>query len=86
MQRQNGLCAACGYRFPQPGELNAQPQLAYSPTFDHVFPRSQGGSDDVGNFRLVHSGCNRARGDGNGPKPAPTIPRALRQTLRTEQL
>jgi 5-methylcytosine-specific restriction endonuclease McrA len=77
MHRQNGLCAICGYRFPEPGELNEQLQLAYSPTFDHVIPRSQGGADDVGNFRLVHGACNLARGEGNGSKPT-SIPRVLR--------
>lgn len=31
-------------------------------TRDHVNPRSEGGSDDLGNLRLAHKSCNEARG------------------------
>jgi hypothetical protein len=31
-------------------------------SFDHVVPRSKGGSDDLENLRLAHWGCNRDRG------------------------
>jgi len=67
--RQDGCCAICGHRFPQPGELNPQMQSFFSTTFDHIVPRSDGGSDDLDNFRLVHGGCNRARGNGKGVVP-----------------
>jgi len=33
-------------------------------TIDHVVPRSQGGSHDIGNLRLAHRRCNLARADG----------------------
>jgi 5-methylcytosine-specific restriction endonuclease McrA len=78
MLRQHGLCALCGHRFPRDGEVNQSVAIEFSPTFDHVIPRSQGGADDFSNFRLVHRGCNRARGDGNAQKAAPSIPKALR--------
>ena len=78
MQQQGGLCAIYGHRFPESGELNEQLQIQYAATFDHVVPRSQGGSDDVSNFRLVHYGCDVARGDGDGSKPVSSTPRVLR--------
>jgi 5-methylcytosine-specific restriction endonuclease McrA len=78
MQRQKGLCALCGHRFAVAGELSEDLENEFAATFDHIVPRSQGGEDDVANLRLVHRGCNRARGDGNSLKPAPSIPRALR--------
>ena len=31
-------------------------------TRDHVNPRSEGGSDDLGNLRLAHKSCNEERG------------------------
>jgi 5-methylcytosine-specific restriction endonuclease McrA len=80
MDRQNGLCALCGHRFPESGELKAELQMRYAPTFDHIVPRSRGGQDDASNFRLVHAACNLARGDGAGSKPAPMVPRALRSS------
>lgn len=33
-------------------------------TFDHVNPRSLGGSDNQCNLRLAHQGCNNQRGNG----------------------
>lgn len=80
LRSQGDLCAICGYRFALADELSSDLQLEYSPTFDHVVPRSQGGSDELSNFRLVHYACNRARGDGNVSKPQPPIPRILRMT------
>jgi 5-methylcytosine-specific restriction endonuclease McrA len=78
LEEQGGLCVACGYRFPTPGELSDELRRNYSATFDHVVPRSQGGADELSNLRLVHAICNRARGDGNGSNRVPSIPRALR--------
>ena len=34
-----------------------------SATLDHIVPRSQGGSDDMSNLRLLCAGCNSKRGD-----------------------
>ncbi len=78
MHRQAGRCAICGHRFPEAGELSESTAARYLPTFDHVIPRSKGGADDIGNLQLVHWACNVARGDGNGSKPLPSIPRRLR--------
>lgn len=80
MREQDGLCAICGHRFSVAGELSEELEIKYAATFDHVIPRSQGGKDELTNFRLVHSCCNVARGDGTGSKPAPTVPRKLRSS------
>lgn len=37
----------------------------WSPTLDHVVPRSLGGSDDPENLRLAHAWCNSVLGDGS---------------------
>jgi 5-methylcytosine-specific restriction endonuclease McrA len=78
MRAQNGLCTPCGHRFAAVGELSDELQIEYAATFDHVIPRSQGGEDELSNFRLVHFRCNVARGDGNGSNRAASIPRVLR--------
>jgi 5-methylcytosine-specific restriction endonuclease McrA len=84
--KQRGCCcsnsaaaaALCGHRFPPEGEPNESIAIQFAATFDHVVPRSQGGQDELSNFRLVHATCNLARGDGSGSKPVPTAPRVLR--------
>jgi len=76
----NGSCRICGHRFPAPmHRLSAELQVQYRPTFDHVIPRAQGGTDELDNLQLVHFACNRAKGDGSCSKRAPTVPRALRE-------
>jgi 5-methylcytosine-specific restriction endonuclease McrA len=35
-----------------------------SPTFDHLIPISDGGTDDPANLRLAHRFCNTSRGAG----------------------
>jgi len=72
------LCAICGHRFAAAGEVNESIEIEFAATFDHVVPRSQGGQDELSNFRLVHYGCNRARGDGSSLKSAPAVPKKLR--------
>lgn len=37
-------------------------------TFDHLIPRSLGGTDVISNLRLAHQHCNNERG--NDPLPA----------------
>lgn len=39
-------------------------------TFDHIIPRSEGGSDKIDNVRLAHQRCNHLR----GAKPAEPVP------------
>lgn len=36
------------------------------PSIDHIIPRSQGGEDELANYRLTHWGCNQARGNRGG--------------------
>jgi 5-methylcytosine-specific restriction endonuclease McrA len=84
MLKQRSSCAICGHRFPAAGEVSESIEIEFAATFDHIVPRSAGGHDGLGNLRLVHYGCNRARGDGNPSKPAPAVPRKLRSSPAPE--
>lgn len=49
-QRDRGRCCLCGY---------ADPYIE----FDHIIPRSKGGSNTVDNIQLLCRGCNRKKSD-----------------------
>lgn len=55
--RQNGRCAICGTG------LSPRAEGAISATFDHIIPKSRGGSGAIHNLRLVHKVCNKMRGN-----------------------
>jgi 5-methylcytosine-specific restriction endonuclease McrA len=38
------------------------------PTFDHIRPRTKGGSDEAENLQLAHADCNKRKGDSWNPK------------------
>ena len=78
MREQNGLCALCGHRIPPLGDTASPGNVGFEPTFDHILPRARGGDDALGNLRLVHRCCNHIRGDANGLKRIPPVPRSLR--------
>lgn len=62
-------CAICG----QPLDHTAPPRTRWSPTVDHIVPRSQGGSIlDPKNLRPAHYGCNSRRKDGQPRRRKPT--------------
>ena len=48
LERQGGVCAACG----EPGE---------SWEYDHVIPLALGGEDSVANLEAVHTACHRQK-------------------------
>ena len=50
--QQRRQCAGCRYELP--------PHVL---TIDHITPRAQGGSDDVGNLQLMCHTCNAIKGD-----------------------
>jgi len=53
------VCAICGVAL----DHNAPARSRLSPTIDHIVPWSLGGDPwDEGNLRVVHYGCNSARG------------------------
>jgi len=56
-RKQHGRCAICdnGLRLRETG--------LEEPTLDHIIPRSKGGSNEIGNLRLVHRRCNEDRGN-----------------------
>lgn len=65
-ERQSGLCALCGK--PMPQHRFALPHATLwkkqRPSFDHICPRSRGGSDRPENLQLTHAACNRRKGRG----------------------
>jgi 5-methylcytosine-specific restriction endonuclease McrA len=50
-KEQKGKCWLCG-KHMHPPEV----------TYDHVTPKSSGGSDSIRNLRLAHYRCNQKRG------------------------
>lgn len=55
-RRDGGICHLC--RFEVNDAWNRQREWS---SFDHVIPRSMGGSDYPSNIRIAHVSCNKAR-------------------------
>jgi 5-methylcytosine-specific restriction endonuclease McrA len=51
LYEQQGLCWLCD-----------RPMRVTDATWDHIIPRSHGGSWDPSNLKLAHESCNRIRG------------------------
>lgn len=65
MSRDGANCTICN------GPLDRHLRDWHGPnyiTFDHLIPRSLGGTDVISNLRLAHQHCNNERG--NDPLPA----------------
>ena len=59
-ERDAYTCMLCG----EPADASADPQRGdWSPTLDHIIPRSKGGTHDASNLRTAHRWCNSVRGD-----------------------
>lgn len=56
--RQDGLCWLCKGGMATPGSGGR-----YEATFDHVIPKSQGGTSHISNLKLAHASCNNSRGN-----------------------
>lgn len=54
MVRQQGRCHICG-------EPMSWDDPARYPTWDHIIPRSKGGSNRTANLALAHLTCNRRK-------------------------
>ena len=50
---QNGVCPRCGRRMTNLAETS----------IDHVLPIGRGGADAIGNYLLMHRGCNHEKAD-----------------------
>ena len=63
---QSGLCALCGKPMPSSRFDLAHASLwkKQRPTFDHIRPRANGGSDKPENLQLAHAVCNKRKGRG----------------------
>jgi 5-methylcytosine-specific restriction endonuclease McrA len=57
--RDNQICQICLTAV----DLNANYQTKWSPTLDHIIPRSRNGSHEPENLRLAHRWCNSIRQD-----------------------
>ena len=69
---EESVCWLCGL----PLDFAADPRTRWSPSVDHIIPRSKGGSVyDRANLRAAHYRCNSARGAGDGA----SIPRRSRK-------
>lgn len=51
-------CDYCG----NPVDVTLDGRLPDGPTLDHITPRSEGGTHDVANLRVMHRRCNLKRG------------------------
>ena len=60
-EAQGTRCAGCGLPTPPPEAQSRHDDSA--PTFDHVLPRSLGGTNGTHNGIMKHRRCNRERGD-----------------------
>ena len=50
--RDGGICQACG-------------RLVYGKWIcDHIVPKDQGGTDEIGNLRVMHPGCHNRKHKG----------------------
>ena len=68
--RADGICELCG----RPLDYDAPPRSSDYPSVDHVVPLHAGGTElpGVDDLRLVHHGCNTARG--NRTRGRPSLP------------
>lgn len=62
IERDGGICQLCF----EPVELGRSVS-DWSPSLDHVVPRSHGGSHELENLRLAHRWCNSVRGAARVP-------------------
>lgn len=69
-ERQDGLCHLCGG--PMTLLRKRHNVGRFFATFDHVLPRSDGGTAHISNLKLAHRKCNNARNS----KPLELLARA----------
>lgn len=60
MARDGDGCSICGSRLDRSVREVNHPRCI---SFDHILPRSRGGTTELSNLRLAHRDCNSARGN-----------------------
>lgn len=60
ISRDGPSCGICGRELDR---RLRDPEHDLYVTFDHIRPKSNGGSDDLVNLRLAHRRCNEIRGN-----------------------
>lgn len=70
---QRGLCCICGELMTLERPHCIPPPPPDFATFEHVIPRSEGGTWDWSNIKLSHYRCNRARSVGTTHAPLPAV-------------
>lgn len=58
-KRQKGLCWICGEKMAISVTSHGKGKYA---SFDHIIPKSEGGTNEQTNLRLAHQRCNNLRG------------------------
>lgn len=57
-ERDGNFCSHCGKRL----DIEANFRTSRYVTVDHITPKSQGGTNQLSNLRLLHLGCNSRLG------------------------
>ncbi|WP_324603031.1 HNH endonuclease [Hirschia maritima] len=62
---QSGKCALCGEAMPRTRFKTPHSNVwkKLRPTFDHIWPISKNGKDELSNLQLVHADCNKRKGN-----------------------
>lgn len=61
-RHQQGRCCWCGKKLAYRSSLPRKANKPKAPTFEHLTPRSMGGTNSLTNLALAHRACNMLGG------------------------